>query len=88
MAKKACKIVLASLTEGRCAVPKPLNWLSFRCVRTTPPGAVEKLLHISNFLVPLSVAESCKYRGVDFLDFLRSGETDIATFALPRRNGE
>ena len=27
-AKKACKIVLAPLTEGRCAVPKPLNWLS------------------------------------------------------------
>jgi len=56
-AKKACKIVLAPLTEVRCAVPKPLNWLPFRCVRTTPPGAVEKLLHISNFLVPLYIAQ-------------------------------
>jgi hypothetical protein len=36
----------------------------------------------------VSVAESCKYRGVDFLDFLRSGETDIATFARPHRNAE
>jgi hypothetical protein len=43
---------------------------------------------IEEYLTLLSVAESCKYRGVDFLDFLRSGETDIATFARPRRNAE
>ena len=30
----------------------------------------------------LSVSETCKYRGIDFLDFLRSGERDVATFAL------
>ena len=40
---------------------------------------------IEEYLTLLSVAESCKYRGVDFLDFLRSGETDIATFARPLR---
>ena len=39
---------------------------------------------VEEYLTLLSVAESCKYRGVDFLDFLRSGETDIATFARPR----
>lgn len=40
---------------------------------------------IEEYLTLLSVAESCKYRGVDFLDFLRSGETDIATFARPHQ---
>jgi hypothetical protein len=40
---------------------------------------------IEEYLTLLSVAESCKYRGVDFLDFLRSGETDIARFARPHR---
>ena len=43
---------------------------------------------VEEYLTLLSVAESCKYRGVDFLDFLRSGETDIATFARPRRNAK
>jgi len=52
-AKKACKIVLAPLTAGRGAVPKPLNWLFFPSALTTQPRAVEKLLHIFNFLVPL-----------------------------------
>jgi hypothetical protein len=42
---------------------------------------------IEEYLTLLSVAESCKYRGVDFLDFLRSGETDIAAFARPLRRG-
>jgi len=36
---------------------------------------------IEEYLTLLSVSESCKYRGVDFLNFLRSGESDIATFA-------
>jgi predicted RecB family nuclease len=40
---------------------------------------------IEEYLTLLSVAESCKYRGVDFLDFLRSGQTDIAAFARPFR---
>lgn len=40
---------------------------------------------IEEYLTLLSVAESCKYRAVDFLDFLRSGETDIATFARPHQ---
>ncbi len=34
-----------------------------------------------DFLVLLSVCQTCKYSGVDFLDFLRSGETDIDVFA-------
>jgi hypothetical protein len=36
---------------------------------------------IRDYLVLLSVCQTCKYQGVDFLDFLRSGETDISVFA-------
>jgi predicted RecB family nuclease len=38
-----------------------------------------------NYLVLLSVCQTCKYIGVDFLDFLRSGEKDIHAFAEDRR---
>ena len=33
----------------------------------------------------LSVRQTCKYMGVDILDFLRSGEKDIHAFAEGRR---
>ena len=36
---------------------------------------------VEDYLVLLSVCQTCKYMGVDFLDFLRSGEKDIHTFA-------
>jgi predicted RecB family nuclease len=36
---------------------------------------------IKEYLILLSVCQTCKYQGLDFLDFLRSGETDIQTFA-------
>jgi hypothetical protein len=35
---------------------------------------------IRDYLVLLSVSESCKYRGVSFLDFLKSGKSDIVSF--------
>jgi predicted RecB family nuclease len=38
-----------------------------------------------DYLVLLSVCQTCKYMGVDFLDFLRSGEKDIHAFAESRR---
>jgi hypothetical protein len=41
---------------------------------------------IEDYLVLLSVCQTCKYSGVDFLDFLRSGEKDIEVFA--QRNGK
>ncbi|MGC1449057.1 MAG: transposase [Candidatus Sulfotelmatobacter sp.] len=41
---------------------------------STPKG-------IEEYLILLSVCQTCKYSGVDFLGFLRSGETDIRTFA-------
>jgi hypothetical protein len=45
--------------------------------------ATEKGLR--NDLVLLSLCQTCKYIGVDFLDFLRSGEKDIHAFADSRR---
>jgi hypothetical protein len=35
---------------------------------------------IREYLVLLSVCETCKYKGIRFLDFLRSGEKDIDVF--------
>ncbi len=39
---------------------------------------------LDDYLVLLSVCQTCKYMGVDFLDFLRSGEKDIHAFAESR----
>jgi predicted RecB family nuclease len=44
-------------------------------------GGVSTEKGIREYLILLSVCETCKYMGVDFLDFLRSGETDIYAFA-------
>jgi Transposase IS66 family len=41
---------------------------------STPKG-------IEEYLILLSVCQTCKYSGVDFLSFLRSGEKDINAFA-------
>jgi hypothetical protein len=40
---------------------------------------------LSDFLVLLSVQQTCKYRGVSFLKFLLSREEDVATFCERRR---
>lgn len=40
---------------------------------------------IDEYLTLLSVAETCEYQGLDFLNFLRSGETDVESFARVRR---
>jgi len=40
---------------------------------------------IQDYLVMLSICETCKYSGVDFLDFLRSGMKDIHVFAESKR---
>jgi hypothetical protein len=36
---------------------------------------------IERYLILLSVCETCKYQDIDFLDFLLSGEKDIAAYA-------
>ena len=40
---------------------------------------------LEEYLTLLSVCQTCKYMGLDFLDFLRSGEKDIHAFADTRR---
>jgi hypothetical protein len=40
---------------------------------------------LREYLILLSICETCKYRGLDFLDFLRSGEKDIDVFAANQR---
>ena len=39
---------------------------------------------LRDFLVLLSLCETCKYKKVDFLDFLRSGSKDVVDFAISR----
>jgi len=40
---------------------------------------------LREYLILLSICETCKYRNLDFLDFLRSGEKDIDVFAASQR---
>src|SRR5437763_16522985 len=39
---------------------------------------------IREYLTLLSICETCKYKGVSFLDFLRSGEMDVDAFILKK----
>lgn len=39
---------------------------------------------LKEYLVLLSICQTCKYQGLDFLDFLRSGEKDVEVFAESR----
>ena len=39
---------------------------------------------VQEYLILLSICETCRFKGVSFLDFLRSGETDIDAFAGSR----
>ena len=41
---------------------------------------------IKEYLVLLSICETCKFKGLSFLDFLRSGEKDVSAFAQRRRS--
>lgn len=40
---------------------------------------------IRDYLTLLSISETCKYKGISFLDFLRSGEKDIDEFILKHK---
>jgi hypothetical protein len=48
-------------------------------------GGITTEKGLRDYLVLLSLCETCKYMGVEFLDFLRSGEKDIHAFAESRR---
>ena len=40
---------------------------------------------LRDYLILLSLCETCKYRDLDFLHFLRSGSKDIDDFDISRR---
>jgi len=44
-------------------------------------GGVTTERGICDYLVLLSICETCRYQQLDFRDFLRSGEKDVAVFA-------
>jgi predicted RecB family nuclease len=58
---------------------------AFAGLRDVLSGSVTKA-SLDDYLTLLSVAETCKYQGLDFLNFLCSEETDIDTFVRCRRN--
>jgi predicted RecB family nuclease len=59
---------------------------AFASLRRVIEGkATEKGLR--DFLILLSICETCKYKSVDFLDFLRSDSKSIDEFAISQRKG-
>ena len=48
-------------------------------------GGVSSKKCIEEYLILLSVAQTCEYQEIDFLDFLRSGEKDVDAFVRVRR---
>jgi hypothetical protein len=57
---------------------------AFAKLRTVMRGtSTEK--GIEEYLTLLTVSETCEYQGLDFLDFLRSGEKDIDAFGDSKR---
>ena len=53
---------------------------AFATLRSVIKGVTSEA-GLREYLVLLSICETCHYQGLEFLDFLRSGETDIAVFA-------
>ena len=48
-------------------------------------GGLSTVKGTEDYLTLLSICETCEYQGLDFLDFLRSGEKDVHAFAETRR---
>ncbi len=48
-------------------------------------GGITSENGLRDFLVLLSICQTCKYQGLDFLDFLRSGDKDISEYADSKR---
>jgi len=57
---------------------------AFAMVRRTI-GGVTSEKGIRDYLVLLSICQTCRYKEVDFLDFLRSEEKDVEAFAHSKR---
>ena len=57
---------------------------AFALYREVSDGLMSKE-GLSDFLVLLSVCQTCKYRGVSFLKFLLSGEDDVEVYCQRKR---
>ena len=57
---------------------------AFAMLRHTIAGVTSEK-GIRDYLVLLSISQTCKYKELDFLDFLRSGEKDVEDFANSKR---
>jgi len=53
---------------------------SFSYYRTVAKNKLKEKGMI-NYLVMLSILQTCKYRGITFLEFLKSGEMSILKFS-------
>jgi hypothetical protein len=47
-------------------------------------GGTSTIKGLREYLILLSISETCKYKGVSFLDFLLSEEADVDTFVHKR----
>jgi hypothetical protein len=71
--------------KGSTLISKPVAAVKhFAALRRIIEGIISEK-GIRDYLVLLSICETCKYMGLDFLDFLRLGEKDIHAFAASRR---
>jgi predicted RecB family nuclease len=66
--------------NAECAVKR------FACYRRISDGQILEA-GLKDYLVLLSIFQTCKYKGVSFLKFLLSGEEDIGTFCERRGEG-
>jgi hypothetical protein len=59
-----------------------LNHPSYCTIATCDIEVINAARGIDEYMM-LTVGQTCKYSGVDYLDFLLYGEKDIAAFASP-----
>src|SRR5438309_8741689 len=70
-------------TEGHCRGDTTVSPPSSLCKLTSQQAPRNLLIEdkgIHDYIMLLSICETCRYKGVNFLDFLRSGEKDIDDF--------
>jgi hypothetical protein len=57
---------------------------AFAALRNVMQGTSTRV-GTEEYLILLSICETCAYQGLDFLDFLRSGERDVEVYAQSQR---
>ena len=69
--------ILDDINQARLAFGRPAVCI-IQVEGTATPSGIEE------YLILLSVSETCRYKNVDFLEFLCSREKDINTFLVSR----